>query len=231
MPVPARLQEHALMDLLYLHGLASSPGSTKARFLARKLAPHGLALHCPDLNEPDFSSLTTTRMIGQVAALLLHLRGPVGLIGSSLGAFVALHLAEYLCAEPDRTPVESLILLAPAFDFGAAGMGRLGPGGLAHWRTQGWLEMPHYAYDETRRVHYELYADGGRYDSFGSRAAVPTLILQGRHDTVVDPAMVKRFAGARPHVRLVMLDDDHQLKNSLDRVWFEIAAFLQLGEV
>ena len=40
--------------------------------------------------------------------------------------------------------------------------------------------------------------------------------------------MVERFATPRPHVRLVMLDDGHQLKESLDRVWAETASFLGL---
>ena len=54
----------------YLHGLASSPRSGKARFLAERFAACGLTLYCPDQNEPDFSTRTTTRMIGQVAAAL-----------------------------------------------------------------------------------------------------------------------------------------------------------------
>jgi pimeloyl-ACP methyl ester carboxylesterase len=219
-----------MRHLFYLHGLASSPDSSKARFLSSKLAAHGLTLQCPDLNEPDFSTLTTTRMIGQVTAELRRVGAtPTVVIGSSLGAFVALHLAEKLVDENPRCPIERLILLAPALDFGVAGMGTLGADGLARWEAEGWLDMPHYAYGETRRVAYELYADGGRYDSFSARATVPTLIVQGRHDTVVDPVMVERFAAARPHVRLVMVADDHQLKNSLDRIWSETKTVLGLG--
>jgi hypothetical protein len=54
------------------------------------------------------------------------------------------------------------------------------------------------------------------------------LILQGRRDLVVDPAMVERFAAGRTHARLVLLDDDHQLTASLDRVWREMVDFLDL---
>ena len=219
-----------MRHLLYLHGFASSPQSSKARFLAGRLAPHGLTLHCPDLNEPDFSTLTITRMIGQVAD---HLRGlapaPAVLIGSSLGAFVALHLAERIAAgEVSTQRIERLILLAPALDFGTRGMGKSPDDALDDWRERGWLETTHHAYGETRRVHYELYADASRYNSFATTTDVPVLILQGRDDQVVDPVMVERFAIARPSVQLVMLDDDHQLKESLERVWSETAAFLGL---
>ena len=52
-----------MRHLLYLHGFVSSPQSGKAAFLADRLAAHGLALTCPDLNLPDFSTLTVSRMI------------------------------------------------------------------------------------------------------------------------------------------------------------------------
>ena len=55
---------------------------------------------------------------------------------------------------------------------------------------------------------------------------LPTLILQGRRDAVVDPAMVEQFAAGRDHVALTLLDDDHQLKADLSRVWRDIALFL-----
>ena len=145
-------------------------------------------------------------------------------------AFVALHSAERLVSHKAVThPIERLVLLAPALDFGAAGMQDLGEAGLARWKADGWLEIPHYAYGESRRVHYELYSDASRHDSFATSLAIPTLILQGRHDEIVDPAVVQRFAATRPHVRLVMLDDGHQLKESLECVWSEMAEFLGIG--
>ena len=214
------------MHVFYLHGFASSPASGKAVLLAERLAAHGLPLHCPDLNEPDFSTVTTTRMIRQVETAIDTLPpAPVALIGSSLGAFVAVHLAQRA-----RAPIviDRLILLAPALDFGANRMRDLGEEGLRRWRESGWLELEHYAYGEPRRVHYELFADAAQYDTFAVTTTVQTLILQGRDDEVVDPAMVERFATTRPHVRLVMLDDGHQLKDSLERVWSESFSFLGL---
>ena len=219
-----------MRHLVYLHGFASSPQSSKACFLADRFRAYDLTLHCPDLNQPDFSTLTTTRMIDRVHDELRNLaEGPVVLIGSSLGAFVALHLAEQLMVRGESThPVERLILLAPAFDFGRAGMDDLGEDGLASWQENGWLDVPHYAYGETRPVHYELYADAARYDSFSVHSISPTLILHGRHDEVIDPVTVEMFSAPRPHVRLVMVDDGHQLSGSLDRVWSETASFLDL---
>ena len=228
--MPAWLQEHALMHFIYLHGFASSPQSSKAAFLSNRLAYHGFTLHCPDLNKPEFSTLTTTRMINQVREMIRRLpSAPIVLIGSSLGAFVALHVAGQ--AEPGtHSPIERLVLLAPAFDFGTNRMRELGDDGLTRWRERGWLEMEHQAYGERCRVHYELYADARQYSSFAVTVDIPTLIFQGRWDELVEPAMVERFAASRPHVKLVMLDDGHQLKENLDQIWSEIKVFLELGK-
>ena len=239
--MPPRVSEHVvsvagrddsrqMAHLIYLHGFASSPQSGKVSFLSDRLAEHGLRLHCPDLNDPDFSTLTVSRMIDQVEALLGQLPSePVVLFGSSLGAFVALHLAERAVrgegVPPDQ--LEQLILLAPALEFGT-NRTRLGGHGLAHWQETGWLEMTHYAYSDVQRVHYELFANASRYDSSTVTNTVPTLIVQGARDDVVDPDMVVRFAAFRPHVRLVMLDDGHQLGASLDRVWLESQVCLGL---
>ena len=220
--------------VVYLHGFASSPASSKARFLAERLTARGVTVLCPDLNEPDFSTLTVSRMVEQVAGLLTEIEhGPVALIGSSLGAFVALHVAERQCSRGaggvGGHPVARLVLLAPALDFGAGDMTRLAPRGLEHWRITNRLDVEHYAEGCVRHVHYELYADARRYDSFATTVVVPTLILQGRRDDVVDPAMAERFAAGRAHVTVRLLDDDHQLQADLERVWREVARFLGLS--
>ena len=219
------------VHLIYLHGFASSPQSSKALFLRDRLAARGLTLHCPDLNEPDFSTLTTTRMIVQVEQLIGRLgAGPVALLGSSLGAFVALHLAERAGRDAPTSQVARLVLLAPALDFGTRGMTGLGGDELERWRVTDQLEVEHHAAGGRRLLRYALYADAQRYDSFATRTSVPTLILHGRQDVVVDPAMVERFAATRGHVRLRMLDDDHQLKGSLETIWQEVSAFLLLED-
>lgn len=217
------------MHVFYLHGFASSARSSKARFFSERLASLGLPLHLPDFNEPDFFTLTVTRMLDQVDAAIAALPpGPVVLIGSSLGAFVAWHAAARRAVDgrDGAHPVEKLVLLAPALDFGKNRMKELGEEGLAKWKSTNRLEFFHYGYGEPRDVHYELYADARRYDSTRVTVDVPTLVFHGRRDALVDAAMVEEFCAARPNIALHMLDDEHQLLGHLDFMWRETAAFL-----
>jgi pimeloyl-ACP methyl ester carboxylesterase len=75
-------------------------------------------------------------------------------------------------------------------------------------------------------VHYELYADASRYDAVHATIDVPVLVFQGRRDTAVDPVAVEQWAAARANVELHLLDDDHQLGASLDRIWDGLIRFL-----
>jgi len=211
---------------VYLHGFASSPASSKATRFGRELAARGVPFACPDLNEPDFSTLTVTRMLGQTAAVVDAATSPVALIGSSLGAFVALHAAA--AAGPGR--VDRLILMAPALDFGGNRLRQLGEVGIEEWRRSGKLRVQHYASGQPRDVGFALYEDAARYDALTLDLTVPILTFQGRQDASVDPKMVERWAATRPNVTLRMLDDDHQLTDSIEVIWKETADFLGLTD-
>lgn len=212
------------MHVFYLHGFASSARSTKAGFLAERLRAFGRELHTPDFNHPDFSTLTVTRMVSQVSAAVDALApGPVALIGSSLGAFVAVQAA---LARPDR--VQRLILLAPALDFGGNRMRSLGGVKLEEWQRTNRLDVFHFGFGRMLPVHYELYADARRYDCLTAALPLPIQVFQGRHDIAVDPDGVEAWARQRPNVELHMLDDDHQLTASLPVMWPEMARFLAL---
>jgi pimeloyl-ACP methyl ester carboxylesterase len=209
---------------VYLHGFASSPASSKATRFGRELAALAVPFVCPDLNEPDFSTLTVTRMLRQTAAVVDAAKSPVALIGSSLGAFVALHAAA--AAGPDK--VDRLVVMAPALDFGGNRLRQLGEVGIDEWRRSGKLRVHHYASGQPRDVGFELFEDAAKYDALTLELALPILAFQGRQDASVDPKMVERWAAARPNVSLRLVDDDHQLTTSVDAIWQESKTFLGL---
>lgn len=212
------------MHVFYLHGFASSAQSSKAAFFRARLAEAGVLLTAPDFNEPEFATLTVTRMIEQVKRGMDQVGDDrVALMGSSLGGFVAVQVAlRYPAA------VERLILLAPALDFGGNRMRDLGDRGIEEWQRTNRLDVFHYGYGKIMSVEYELYKDARRYDAMHAALQLPIAIFQGRRDTAVDPKTVRRWANARPNAQLHELDDDHQLLSSLDYIWSETAAFLNL---
>jgi len=215
--------------VIYLHGFASSPASSKARRFAAELASRGIGCACPDFNDPEFETLTVTRMLDQTAAAIAAAPGaPVALVGSSLGAFVAVHAA-VRDARGAQPRVDRLVLLAPALDFGGNRLRQLGEHGIDEWRRAGKLRVFHYAHHTERDVGYALYEDAARYDAFSVNLDVPALVFQGTRDASVDPSMVERWSGSRTNVDLRALDDEHQLTASIDRIWDESATFFGLS--
>src|SRR5215510_3528096 len=123
------MRRHAL----YLHGFASSSKSTKASYFGERLAGHGVDFRCPDFNQPEFSTLTITRMLDQLRAELASIRdGPVTLIGSSLGGMLAI-----LAAARFATRIDRLVLLAPAVMFARPGHHLFSAERVEEWRQKG----------------------------------------------------------------------------------------------
>jgi len=211
--------------IIYLHGFASSSHSGKATYLGDRLRACGADVVTPDLNQPDFSTLTITRMLEQVEAILDRAAGPVTIFGSSLGGYVAVNAA---AKWPER--IGRLVLLAPALDFSDEGLGAPGGASLSDWKRDGQIQVFHFGYGRMMPIHYQLYEDARRYDAMHATVGMPILIFQGTRDTAVNPGTVQRWAAGRPNVTLRLLDDDHQLAASLGDIWQEAARFLGLED-
>ena len=117
------------MTVIYLHGFASSSSSTKAGYFAGRVREHGTTFRRPDFNEPDFATMTLTRMLERLAVELTAAEGPVALMGSSLGGALAILGAVRF---PER--VDRLVLMAPAVMFAKPGHHLLPPERIEEWR-------------------------------------------------------------------------------------------------
>jgi len=93
-------------SVLYFHGFASSPASAKITALRPLLEPHGIELNAPDLNVPSFERLDFDAVVAHALDRGRH-TPPRAMVGSSLGALVALAVAKRGLAVP-------LVLIAPA---------------------------------------------------------------------------------------------------------------------
>lgn len=216
--------------LVYLHGFASSPQSSKAQFFASRAAAAGLRVDVPDLNQPDFHALTVTRMLDAVDASLDALgESPAALVGSSLGAFAAVLAADRRARTSGRPEIDRLILLAPALDLVPSLEAELGAEALADWERRDRREVFHYADSQMRTLGWGFMADARRYDAFGVQLDTPVLIYQGTRDDVVNPASVERWARDRRGVTLRLVDDGHQLLQHMDALWEDVAGFIGAG--
>ncbi|WP_431356787.1 YqiA/YcfP family alpha/beta fold hydrolase [Komarekiella delphini-convector] len=207
---------------VYLHGFASSPKSAKAQDIGDHFAQIQTNLKIPDLNASDFSHLTITRQLTQVAAEFSNDSASVVLIGSSLGGLTAAHLGEqYL-------QVQRLVLLAPAFGFLSHWLPKLTDEEVKRWQREKYLMIYHYGEGRSLPLSYDFVKDAAQYQEELLQRPIPTLILHGKHDEVIPIEASRDFARSRPWVELVELEDNHALGNVMEEIWQAIRLFCQL---
>jgi pimeloyl-ACP methyl ester carboxylesterase len=205
------------MNIIYLHGFASSPASSKARFFAGRFRERGIPVSVPDLADGDFEHLTITRQLQVIAREAKGL--PVTLIGSSLGGYLA---ALYAARHQE---VERVVLLAPAFGFGRLWSASLGQAALAEWERTGIRQVWHYGDGRERPLAYDLIRDASDFEDF-PRIHQPALVVHGVRDEVVPARLSSEFGRLSRLAKVVLLDSGHELTDVLEPLWCEVAAFL-----
>ncbi|WP_219884515.1 YqiA/YcfP family alpha/beta fold hydrolase [Merismopedia glauca] len=207
------------MTFIYLHGFASHPQSAKAKYLRDRFTSIGLNLQIPDLNQDDFSHLTISRQVKQVANLLPSKTDSVTLIGSSLGGLTAAILAQ------DYLQIDRLILLAPAFNFLSHWLPKLGDEKLDRWQSEKYLPVYHSYEQKHLPLNYNFINDARQYEKLPFSRSLPTLIIHGINDETIPINSSREFANTRPWVELIELDSDHALGNSMGKIWKIIKPF------
>lgn len=198
--------------ILYLHGFASGPGSTKARTLVSELRHQGFDVQCPDLNAPSFEDLTVTRAMEQAGA---RLADRTLIIGSSLGGYLGLLLA----ARSDR--VAGLVALAPAVRLAANFQARM-PEFFERWAEAGVIPVLHHASGHFQPIRFRFIEDAETHPA-EPPVRVPTRIIQGLRDDTVPPEVVRVYAETAPMATLDLVDDDHSLVASLPLIRRRVA--------
>jgi alpha-beta hydrolase superfamily lysophospholipase len=202
--------------VLACHGLGASKDSDKYLLLGTELAAAGLAVARFDFRGAGESTglaaeATVSTRIADALAVLDYLGGDPrldagrsGLVGSSMGGFIALHVAARRPARPPvvtwNAPASLLALLDGAPEAGAA----IGPGLLAEIRQTAFATVP--------------------------RGVPRVRVIQGARDEVVPPSHARQLleAAAEPRDLQVIADGDHRLSDErarrqalgLTRDWF-----------
>jgi hypothetical protein len=214
------------MRVVYLHGFASSPQSTKAQFFARKFADAGVAFEAPALDQGNFEKLTVSGQMQVVEKAVSRAPQPgekLVLMGSSLGGYLAA-----LYAEQNPQWADRLILIAPAFQFLDRWKSRFRAPELEQWKKKGWTSVYHYGSKADQRLGYQFLEDAAKYPlvpDFHQRA----LILHGSEDPVVPYQVSYDFALAHAHSRLTLFKSGHELTDVLEDLWGETAKFLEIA--
>jgi pimeloyl-ACP methyl ester carboxylesterase len=208
---------------LYLHGFASGPRSSKGLALAEHYRKRGVELGLLDLRVPSLEQLRLTAMMQVVREAIGSERDRAVLFGSSLGGLTAARVAEA------DARVCALVLLAPAFRLVERWGRKMGEEAWRKWQESNWLTTEDYAENRTTQVHFDFIRDAEAIDAVGDGwpdVRVPVLILHGRADDTVDIDLSRDWARGKRHVRLVEVDDGHQLTASLPRIIAEADDFL-----
>jgi uncharacterized protein len=209
--------------ILYLHGLASSPLSTKAQVFGERLGGLGYEILCPDLNEDDFRGLTTTRALDLATGLAREMSPPILVFGSSFGGRLAARVAEAL---PDR--VAGLVLMAPAFFFEHVWRDTLDADARRRWSEVGELPVDHPAYEGVVPLAYGFLEDALATDGLPSLPPdLPVLLFHGTGDAVVPIADSEQFCKTHAGARMVTLDSDHELNDRHEEMWSSVAPFVR----
>jgi pimeloyl-ACP methyl ester carboxylesterase len=202
--------------VVYMHGFASGPSSSKARFFSRRLSEHGASVSIPQLDEGNFQGLTIT---GQLAVIDRAVGGqPAILMGSSLGGYLAALYAS------KHVPIERLVLLAPAFRFPTRWRERYAAD-MDRWKREGSLPFFHYAVQAEHPLGYQFVEDAAQYPD-EPEFSQPALILHGSRDPVVPAEISREYAASHSNVRLRLFDSGHELTDVLEPMWEEVAGFL-----
>ncbi len=204
---------------LYLHGFASGPNSTKGVAFDKHFSAHGRPIERLNLRVPSFEHLRLSEMISTVQTAIGGPEDRAVLIGSSLGGLTAARTAE-------RDPrVIALVLMAPAFGIAERWREMLGLD-WDKWRDTGWREVTDFTTNKPVNIDFGFFEDVDAIDVGYPAITIPTLILHGVNDDTVSIDRSRTFASGKPNVRLVELDDGHELTASLPTLIAETEAFL-----
>lgn len=226
----------AAPGLFWLGGFMSNMAGSKAVAVDAFAAEKGLAVTRFDYSghgasAGSFTEGTISRWLEEAAAVFAATSGRQILVGSSMGGWLALRLAEM---ERQSRRVAGLLLIAPAFDMTRALMWeRMTKKARAALERDGYVREPSSYSDEPYVISKALIDDGDRH-LFGERlieVGCPVVILQGIADKEVPwrhaASLVERLASDDVVLTLVK-DGDHRLSRpeDLDRLRAALASLV-----
>lgn len=212
-----------LPAVLFLTGFRSDMNGTKAVYLEDRCRARGQAFIRFDYSghgqsEGSFDACTISDWLDDALAVLDTLTaGPVILVGSSLGGWLALRVAQ---ERPDR--IVGLIGLAAAPDFTRLLRdNELDDGQRALLARQGFIDLPNAYSPEPYRFTARLIEDGERHCLLEKEAVYrcPLILIQGMKDDDVCWQTAHRIKNTAPtaEIEVILVENgDHRLSRPED---------------
>lgn len=215
--------------ILWLGGYRSDMRGAKAERLAAFAGARGLAFCRFDYSghgESDgpFTDGTISRWLEEADAVLSAVagRGPAILVGSSMGAWIALRLAAGRGGRPDGGRIAGLLLLAPAPDFTARLVEPALTEGQRRMLAETGMATSPSAYSEAPDIYTQALLDDGRRNLVMTGAigtGCPVHIIQGMADPDVPHTHALELLSLMPADRLsltLVQGGDHRLSRPGD---------------
>jgi pimeloyl-ACP methyl ester carboxylesterase len=228
LPIAYRRQAGGAPGVVWFGGYKSDMLGTKAEWLAGFCATRGMAYLRHDYSGHgesggDFADGTISKWVEQsLAAFRQQSEGPQVLVGSSMGAWIALRLIEELRKEGEGPRIAGLALIAPAPDFTVEliepSLTKKQKAALAE---KGYFEEPS-EYSDQPYIYTRALIEDGRDNRVMARPIdthCPVHILQGLKDDSVPPSHALKLASLLPadDVTVSLIPDgDHRLSRLQD---------------
>jgi pimeloyl-ACP methyl ester carboxylesterase len=220
--------QHSGPGLVWLGGFKSDMVGSKALALDARAAENGRACLRFDYSGHgesggEFRDGTIGRWLEEAVAVYLRFcTGPQVLVGSSMGGWLALLLAQRLAALKEFAPLAGMVLIAPAVDFTEELMWKqFSPAIRREIEDKGFWTRPSEYSPEGYPITRQLIEEGRQHLLMGGliEPGCPVHILQGVQDADVPwrhaVDLVSRFS--RDDVVLTLIKDgDHRLSRPED---------------
>ncbi len=226
--IAVRYRKGGNPGLVWLGGFKSDMAGTKADVLDRWAAENGYAYTRHDysghgISGGRFEDGTISRWLTESLAVFDRFtEGPQILVGSSMGGWIALRMAQELNKAGRSDRLAGLLLIAPAPDFTVELMEpELTDAQRAALDSQGYFEEPSEYSDQPNVYTKALFEDGrqNRVLTGIIDTHCPVHILQGSADPDVPPAHAHRLIEHLPSddaTLTLVRDGDHRLSREED---------------
>lgn len=213
------IPQRSTQSILWLSGYCSVMNSTKATAISEWATENHIEMIRFDYSglgksDGDFASATLSEWLYEASLIYQHIQNrPTIIVGSSMGAWLALRLAE-ICSP------KALLLIAPAVDFTHELLLKKLPEALLNQlHQQGYIALPSQYDIPALEFHLPFIEDAEQHLVLNKTPVLQTAItmIHGKNDTDISLSLAQKAADHLLNTKLIIVEDgDHRLSRPQD---------------